>query len=75
MIIIQIAEKHDVYDTAAFLLILCNFNFYSAPGAPRDLRVYPVNSSAIQVLWQDPGHPTEKITSYTVRHQKKLVHY
>ena len=75
MIIIQIAEKHDVYDTEAFLLILCNFNFYSAPGAPRDLRVYPVNSSAIQVLWIAPENSNGKITSYTVRHQKKLGHY
>ena len=75
MIIIQIAEKHDVYDTAAFLLIMCNFNFYSAPGAPWDLRVYPVNSSAIQVLWKAPKPSNGKITSYTVRHQKKLVHY
>ena len=75
MIIIQIAEKHDVYNTAAFLLILCNFNFYSAPGAPRDLRVYPVNSSAIKVSWIVPEYPNGKITSYTVRHQKKLVHF
>ncbi|XP_022802072.1 uncharacterized protein LOC111339637 isoform X2 [Stylophora pistillata] len=40
----------------------------SAPGAPRDLRAYPVNSSAIRVEWKAPEYPNKLITSYTIRY-------